>query len=104
MADIRLENLRKEFDDGAVVDLAAVLAAGLVSQEKHTELFKVLGNGTLERKLTLKVDAISGAAKEKVEAAGGSVEIKERPAHRPKFVRKGQTEPTPKRVKKDAES
>ena len=81
-----------------------MLAKGLVSQEKHTELFKVLGNGSLERKLTLRVDAISASAKEKVEQAGGSVEIIPQKQMRPKFVRKGDTEPTPKRVPKDAEA
>ncbi len=84
------------FDDGATVDLAAVLSAGLVSKEKHSNLFKILGNGELTKKLTVRVDAITGSAKEKVESAGGSVELIPATSHRPKFVRKGQTEPTPK--------
>lgn len=85
------------FDDGAVVDLKAVLDAGLVSQSKHSELFKILGNGEISKKLTVKVDAITQSARNKIEAAGGQVEMIPAVQHRPKFVRKGQTEPTPKR-------
>lgn len=83
------------FDDGAVVDLGAVLAAGLVSRAKHSKLFKVLGDGELSKKLTLKVDAISAAARQKVEAAGGTVELIPQLQHRPKFVKKGQARPEP---------
>jgi len=83
------------FDDGAAVDLTAVLKAGLVSKEKHSNLFKVLGNGELTKKLSLRVDAISASAKEKIESAGGSVEMIPAPQRRPKFVKKGQSEPTP---------
>ena len=83
------------FDDGAAVDLTAVLKAGLVSKEKHSNLFKVLGNRELTKKLSLRVDAISASAKEKIESAGGSVEMIPAPLRRPKFVKKGQSEPTP---------
>lgn len=76
------------FADGETVSLQTVLEKGLVSQAKHTELFKVLGDGKLERKLTLRVDAITKSAKEKVEALGGTVEILPRKQHRPKFVKK----------------
>lgn len=81
------------FDDGAVVDLAAVLAQGLVSPAKHSKLFKLLGDGELTKKLTVKVDAITATAKQKIEAAGGTVEMIPQLQHRPKFVKKGaQTE------------
>jgi len=76
------------FEDGGVVDLQAVLDKGLVSQAKHSSLFKVLGDGKLERKLTLRVDGITKSAREKVEAAGGSVELIEPKQMRPKFVKK----------------
>ena len=76
------------FDEGATVDLKAVLDKGLVSQEKHTELFKVLGDGKLEKKLTLKVDAITTSAREKVEAAGGTIELIPAKQMRAKFVKK----------------
>jgi large subunit ribosomal protein L15 len=45
---------------------------GLISQ---TDRVKVLGNGELKNKYTFKVNAISGKAKEAIEAVGGSVEI-----------------------------
>jgi large subunit ribosomal protein L15 len=61
------------FEDGAVVDAAALKAAGIV---KNTENgVKILGNGKLDKKLTVKVSAFSGSAKEKIEAAGGKAEV-----------------------------
>jgi large subunit ribosomal protein L15 len=81
------------FEDGAVVDLAAVLASGLVSKEKRSELFKILGDGAIEKKLTVRVDAITPTAKSKIEAAGGTVEILPQRVRRPKFVKKGQSAP-----------
>ena len=80
--------LNEAFADGALVDLAAILATGLVSKEKHTEYFKVLGDGDLKKKLTIRADAITASAREKIEAAGGKIEILERKVHRPKFERK----------------
>ncbi|MCC6783167.1 MAG: 50S ribosomal protein L15 [Planctomycetes bacterium] len=85
------------FAAGAVIDLQAVLAAGITSKTKHTELFKLLGEGEITHAVTVRVDAITRSAKEKIEAAGGTVEILPQVAHRPKFVRKGQTTPSPKR-------
>lgn len=76
------------FADGAKVDLAAVLQKGLVSQEKGSELFKVLGNGTLSVRLAVRADAVSASARTKIEQAGGSVELIPRLQHRAKFVRK----------------
>ncbi len=76
------------FDVGSVVDLAAVLARGLTSKEKHSELFKVLGDGDLQKALTLRVDAITASARAKVEKAGGKVELIEKRPHRDKFVAK----------------
>ncbi len=61
------------FEDGAVVDLAAILDAGLAS--KSTDLLKVLGNGTLERRLTVRAQKCSKSAAEKIEAAGGTVVV-----------------------------
>ena len=89
------------FDDGATVDLEAILAAGLVSKEK-SNLFKVLGNGELTKKLTIRVDGISASAREKIENAGGTVELIPQPTRRPKFVKKGQTEPTRRHAKSSA--
>ena len=87
-----------DFQDGAVIDLQAILKAGLASKEKHSEMFKLLGEGELQRRLTVRVDAISAAAKAKIEAAGGTVEVLPKVVHRPKFVRKPQNvkaAPTP---------
>jgi large subunit ribosomal protein L15 len=61
------------FEDGAVVDLDAILTHGLVSLK--TGLLKVLGNGKLERKLTVQAQKFSNSAAEKIRAAGGTVVI-----------------------------
>jgi large subunit ribosomal protein L15 len=76
------------FEAGSQVDLAAVLARGLTSKEKHSELFKILGDGELKKAVTVKVDAITATARQKIEAAGGKVVLIEKVAHREKFVAK----------------
>jgi large subunit ribosomal protein L15 len=81
------------FADGATIDLGAVLAAGLTSREKHTDAFKVLGDGTLTRKLTVRADAVTAPARAKIEAAGGAVELLPRVVHREKFVRRAGRQP-----------
>lgn len=58
------------FDEGSTVDLQAVLSHGLTSME--TPLFKVLGNGDLGRKLTVRAQKFSKSAVAKIEAAGGT--------------------------------
>ena len=60
------------FEDGAVVDLEALLAAKLV--RKELDGLKVLGTGELTKKLTVKATVFSATAKEKIEAAGGKIE------------------------------
>ena len=60
------------FEDGAVVDLEALLNARVV--RKECDGLKVLGNGELSKKLTVRAAKFSAAAKEKIEAAGGSAE------------------------------
>ena len=61
------------FEDGAVVDAAALKEAGLV--KKSYDGVKVLANGKLTKKLTVKAAAYSEAAKAKIEAAGGKAEV-----------------------------
>lgn len=61
------------FEDGAVVDVDALKAAGLV--KKTYDGVKILGNGSVEKKLTVKAAAFSEAAKAKIEAAGGKAEV-----------------------------
>ena len=60
------------FDEGAVVDAAALAGAGLVSDAAAR--VKLLGQGAMARRLTVKVGACSAAARAKVEAAGGACE------------------------------
>jgi large subunit ribosomal protein L15 len=59
------------FDEGATVDLDAVLAHGLASQV--TPLFKVLGNGELKKKLVVRAQKFSKSAADKIMAVGGTV-------------------------------
>ena len=61
------------FEDGAVVDAEALLDAGII--KKTLDGVKILGNGELSKKLTVKANAFSESAKEKIEAAGGSAEV-----------------------------
>ena len=60
------------FEDGDTVTITALVEKGVISNPRDG--VKVLGNGTLEKKLTVKVTAVSQGAKEKIEALGGSVE------------------------------
>ena len=62
-----------QFEDGATVDAAALEQAGIVKQA--CDGVKILSNGKLEKKLTVKANAFSAAAKEKIEAAGGKAEV-----------------------------
>ena len=61
------------FEDGAVVDLEALLAKKIV--RKELDGLKVLGNGEITKKLTVKAAVFSATAKEKIEAAGGKIEV-----------------------------
>ena len=61
-----------KFEDGAVVDVEALKAAKLV--RKELDGVKILGNGELTKKLTVKATVFSATAKEKIEAAGGKTE------------------------------
>lgn len=67
---INVEALNR-FEDGAEVTIAALVESGLVSNPKDG--VKILGNGELTKKLTVKVTAVSEGAKAKIEAAGGTV-------------------------------
>ena len=63
----------EKFENGAVVDVAALKESGIVKNGRDG--VKLLGNGELTKKLTVKANAFSASAKEKIEAAGGSVEV-----------------------------
>ena len=60
------------FEDGAVVDVAVLMDKKIVRNE--LDGLKVLGNGELTKKLTVKATVFSATAKEKIEAAGGKIE------------------------------
>ena len=61
------------FDDGAEVDAKAMLDAGVLSQCRYG--VKILGQGEITKKLTVKASAFSETAKQKIEAAGGKAEV-----------------------------
>ena len=71
---IKISDLERCFEANAVVDEAAVVAAGLV--KKTNDGIKVLGNGELTKPLTVELKAFTASAKEKIEAAGGKAEVK----------------------------
>ena len=62
-----------KFEDGAVVDLAALTEKGIV--KNSFDSVKILSNGTLTKKLTVKANAFSKGAVAKIEAAGGKTEV-----------------------------
>jgi len=69
---VNVEDLNR-FDDGAVVDTEALLACKLI--RKVNDGVKVLGNGEITKKITVKAAVFSAVAKEKIEAAGGKTEV-----------------------------
>lgn len=71
-AIINLDTLNR-FDDGTEVTPVSLVEAGIVKNEKYG--IKVLANGELNKKLTVKAAKFSKAAKEAIEASGGSTEV-----------------------------
>ena len=71
-SEVNVQDLNR-FEDGAVVDCAALVEAGVVKQVKDG--VKVLGNGEITKKITVKAEKFSKSAVEKIEAAGGKVEV-----------------------------
>ena len=71
-APVNVSRLEAKFNDGDVVDTQSLVAAGIIKRDYV--LVKVLGDGELTKKLTVKVDKVSASAKAKIEAAGGKVE------------------------------
>ena len=73
----RLESINvsalEKFEDGAVINAETLLAEGVLSKCEYG--VKILGNGSLTKKLTVQASAFSASAKEKIEAAGGKAEV-----------------------------
>ncbi len=63
----------ERFEDGSEVTVATLIEAGVVKNPRDG--VKILGNGELTKKLTVKVNAFSKTAAEKIEALGGKVEV-----------------------------
>lgn len=72
-AVVNLGDINDKFEVGAVVDLAALIEAGLV--KKENEGVKILGKGEFNKALTIKAKKFSKSAVEKINAAGGTVEV-----------------------------
>ena len=70
---VNLSELDKRYENGELVDTVSLLKKGLV---KGIVPVKILGNGELSKKLTVKALVLSAAAKTKIEQAGGTVEAK----------------------------
>ena len=71
-ATINVQSLNK-FNDGEVVDSAALIANGIIN--KAFDGVKILGEGEITKKLTVKAAVFSANAKEKIEAVGGKTEV-----------------------------
>ena len=71
-AIVNLETLNK-FEDGAEVTPALLVESGIIKDEKDG--IKVLGNGTLNKQLTVKASKFSASAKEAIESKGGKAEV-----------------------------
>ena len=71
-AIVNLDTLNR-FEEGTEVTPALLIETGVVSSEKSG--IKILGNGTLDKKLTVKAHKFSASAKEAIENAGGSTEV-----------------------------
>lgn len=70
---INVSVLEAKYEDGSVVTIENMLETRAISAVKDG--VKILGNGELTKKLTVKANAFSASAKEKIEAAGGTVEV-----------------------------
>lgn len=72
-APVNVARLNELFSDGDVVDAEALVAKNVI--KKAYIPVKVLGDGDIDKKLTVKVDKCSASARAKIEAAGGTVEL-----------------------------
>lgn len=72
-AVINIRDLEERFEDNATIDTQAIINSGLV--KKVLAGIKLLGNGELSKKFNVTVAAFSKSAKEKIEKAGGRIEV-----------------------------
>ena len=72
-AVVNLSELEKNFEDGSVINIDALLGTGLI--KKTLDGVKILANGDLTKKFTVQGNAYSETAKNKIEAAGGKAEV-----------------------------
>ncbi|MCH5195796.1 MAG: 50S ribosomal protein L15 [Oscillospiraceae bacterium] len=72
-ATVNVSELEKRFENGAVVDAQALIESGAIKNAKDG--IKILGNGELSKKLTVKAVKFTAAAQEKIEKAGGKAEV-----------------------------
>ncbi|MBQ2348962.1 MAG: uL15 family ribosomal protein, partial [Clostridia bacterium] len=70
---VNVGTLEKKFENGAVVDTQALVDAGIL--KNSFDGVKILSNGALTKSLTVKANAFSKSAKEKIEAVGGKAEV-----------------------------
>ena len=70
IATVNIDQL-KRFPEGSVIDRETLLAVGLV--KRKADGIKVLGSGQIDYPLSLKVDLVSSGARQKIEAAGGTI-------------------------------
>jgi large subunit ribosomal protein L15 len=96
---VNLRDLEARFDDGADVTLEALIEKGVI---KNTKIdVKILGSGELTKKLTVTAHRFSATAKEKIEAAGGTVNALREPVEKKQRRRKAApaaAEPEPEAV------
>jgi len=69
---VNVSRLEEVFAEGDTVDTESLIAKGII--KNASSLVKVLGDGEITKKLTVKVDKVSNSAKTKIEGAGGTVE------------------------------
>ena len=69
---VNVASLNK-FEDGATINVCDFLEKGILSKCEYG--VKILGNGSIDKKLTVRATAFSASAKEKIEAAGGKAEV-----------------------------
>ncbi len=73
-AEVNLADLERQFDAGATVTPEALVEKGLVRKSQQSSIV-VLGNGELQKSLTISAHRFSASAKEKIESAGGKAEV-----------------------------